>query len=219
MTKRATLVVLALMMLLPLFSCKAKSNGSSSQEDAPRLQCIGNVDSDADYLEADLEDSQAGALENGGIQTQQETELISVTTPLLDKGENRLKNIRITIDNIQGKIVMPGEEFSFNESVGERTFERGFREAAVFVDQEVTEEVGGGICQVSSALYAAALRSGFEVTERHQHQIPVDYTGVDEDATVYYGRLDLRFVNNMDSPIRMDFFLGDDDFTVTLTKF
>lgn len=151
-------------------------------------------------------------------QEPKEVELISVETPILDKRENRINNIKLVVDMLQGKILAPGEEFSFNDSVGRRTAERGFKEAIVFVDNEKEEEVGGGICQVSSGLYAAALRSGLEVTERHPHQLPVDYANEGEDATVYYGELDLKFVNSTDSPLRMDFYLGEDKFIVTLTK-
>lgn len=147
-----------------------------------------------------------------------EVELVSVTTPILDKRKNRINNIELVVETLQGKVLAPGEEFSFNDSVGKRTMERGFKKAIVFVNNEKEKEVGGGICQVSSGLYAAALRGGLEVTERHAHQLPVDYANEGEDATVYYGDLDLKFINSTDSPLRMDFHLGEDEFVVTLTK-
>ncbi|MBR2742756.1 MAG: VanW family protein [Clostridia bacterium] len=146
-----------------------------------------------------------------------ETELISVVTPLNDKRAGRIANIRIACETLQGKVLLPGEEFSFNESVGRRTMERGFKKAVIFRDNEKENEVGGGICQVSSALYKAAKDAGLTVTERHGHQLPVDYVPKGDDATVYYGELDLKFVNSADCPIRMDFHLGEDELTVTLT--
>ncbi|MBQ3379277.1 MAG: VanW family protein [Clostridia bacterium] len=147
-----------------------------------------------------------------------ETELISVVTPLLDKREGRIENIRLTVETLQGKVLGPKEEFSFNESVGRRTMERGFKKAVVFKDNEKEKEVGGGICQVSSALYKAAKDAGLTVTERHEHGLLVDYVPKGEDATVYYGELDLKFLNSTDKPIRMDFYLGSDELTVTLTS-
>ncbi|MBQ1375196.1 MAG: VanW family protein [Clostridia bacterium] len=147
-----------------------------------------------------------------------ETELISVVTPLNDRREGRIENIRLVCETLSGKVLSPGEEFSFNESVGRRTMARGFKKAVVFKDSGKEKEVGGGICQVSSALYKAAKDAGLTVTERHEHGMSVDYVPKGEDATVYYGELDLKFINSSDRPIRMDFHLGSDELTVTLTS-
>lgn len=87
----------------------------------------------------------------------------------------------------------------------------------MFKDQEKVEEVGGGICQLSSTLYLAAQRAGLDVTERHPHQLEVDYVEKDQDAAVDYGNLDLVFVNDTDQPIRVGAWLTEDDVIVSLT--
>lgn len=129
----------------------------------------------------------------------QPAELTSVSTALHDKRPGRLKNIKLACDCINGAVIPPGASFSFNQTVGERTAEKGYEEAIVFKDQEKVEEVGGGICQLSSTLYLAAQRAGLDVTERHPHQLEVDYVEKDQDAAVDYGNLDLVFVNDTGS--------------------
>ncbi len=147
-----------------------------------------------------------------------EKELVSVVLPIVDHDRDRITNISLAIDALQGKTVSENEEFSFNDTVGRRTEERGYKKAIVFVDEEMEEEVGGGICEVSSAIYDAALDAGFPVSERHEHQLPVNYAPEGRDATVYYGELDLKFINDSESPIRMDFHLSNDELTVTFTS-
>lgn len=145
-------------------------------------------------------------------------ELASVSTGLHDKRAGRLKNLQLACGAVNGAVIQPGASFSFNQTVGERTEEKGYQEAIVFKDQEKVKEVGGGICQLSSTLYLAAQRAGLEVTERHPHQLEVDYVGKDQDAAVDYGNLDLVFVNNTDAPISVGAWLTEDDVIVSLTR-
>ena len=156
--------------------------------------------------------------ENNAESGQKESEIISVHLPIIDKSSGRLKNVELASSFVSGTVIPSGEEFSFNECVGPRTEARGFKKAIVFKEYEKEKELGGGVCLVSSAIHAAAKRAGLSVTERHTHQLPVDYASSDEDAAVYYGELDMKFVNSMDDPIRIDVFMGEDELTVTLTK-
>ena len=118
--------------------------------------------------------------------------------------ENRLNNITIATASINGLILEPGEEFSFNRIVGQRTPERGYRLAPAFSSGTTVQAIGGGICQVSSTLYSAIMDSCLRVTERYPHGLPVSYIPRGRDATVSWGSLDFKFLNNTDYPLRID---------------
>ena len=104
---------------------------------------------------------------------------------------------------MNGTILNPGDEFSYNGVVGERTEARGFKSAGAYSGGRVIDEVGGGVCQPSSTLYMAVLRADLQVTERSNHSFTVAYTPLGEDATVSWGGKDFRFVNNTDYPIKV----------------
>ena len=118
--------------------------------------------------------------------------------------ENRLNNILLATAAVNGLVLEPGEEFSFNRVVGQRTPERGFRLAPAFSNGTTVQAIGGGICQVSSTLYSSVMDTGLRVTERHPHGLPVSYIPRGRDATVNWGSLDFRFVNNTEYPLRID---------------
>ena len=117
---------------------------------------------------------------------------------------NRLGNITLASEAINGLILEPGEEFSFNRTVGRRTSERGYRPAPAFMGGATVQATGGGICQVSSSIYSAILDSDIKVLERYAHGKPVAYLPRGRDATVSWGSLDFRFMNNTDYPLRID---------------
>jgi vancomycin resistance protein YoaR len=114
---------------------------------------------------------------------------------------DRTHNLQLAIKAINGTVVMPGETFSANQAIGRRDEARGFREAPIFVDGEITPSTGGGVCQVATTIYNAALLAGLPIVERHHHSMPVPYADAGRDATVYWGQLDLRFRNDTGSPI------------------
>lgn len=114
---------------------------------------------------------------------------------------NRSANVALAARLIDGYVLRPGEEFSFNEVVGPRLHETGFLEAPEIVGEEFVEGVGGGICQVSSTLYNAALYADLEITERYRHSVPLGYVPPGRDATLYYGVMDFRFKNSLDQPV------------------
>ncbi len=134
-----------------------------------------------------------------------ETELSTFSTPLKSGVASRITNIKITCDKINGRILKPGETFSFNQIVGPCTSQEGYKKAEIYVNKKIAYALGGGNCQVSTTLYNAAIAvPGIDVTERHEHNgRPVDYIEDGKDATVSYNTLDLKFVNNTQNEIKL----------------
>lgn len=114
---------------------------------------------------------------------------------------DRIKNIERALSLINGVTILPGHEFSFNETVGPRTEANGFVLARTISGGKYVDDFGGGTCQVSTTLYIAALRAGAKITERYKHTYPSGYAKNGLDATVAYGSKDLKFVNTSDRPI------------------
>lgn len=113
-------------------------------------------------------------------------------------------NLQKVCDAIDGTILKAGEEFSFNEIVGNPTESDGYKRVNIFLGKSYQEVVGGGICQAASTLYYCALMSDLEILERNSHGYAVDYIQNGFDAEVYYGSMDLRFRNTTEYPIRID---------------
>ena len=129
--------------------------------------------------------------------------LASCSTSLNEGNVPRTNNVRLASAAINGTILNPGEEFSYNNAVGERTTERGYQSAGAYSGNEIIDEVGGGVCQPSSTLYMAVLRADLEVTQRVNHSFTVAYTPLGEDATVSWGGPDFCFKNDTDYPIKI----------------
>lgn len=117
---------------------------------------------------------------------------------------NRTHNLDLACRAIDGTVINAGETFSFNNIVGERTAAKGYREATVYVGTESKDELGGGICQIASTLYNAALYAEMDITSRASHTFFVTYVPGGLDATIYWGSLDFKFKNNTDYPIRVN---------------
>lgn len=124
-----------------------------------------------------------------------DTILASYTTRYDTGASSRSHNIGLAAKQIDNIYIGPGETFSYNKIVGERTSEMGYEEAPVIENGQIVSGIGGGICQVSSTLYDAALYAGMEIVERTNHYRPVSYVDPGLDATVSYGSLDLVFRN------------------------
>ncbi len=120
---------------------------------------------------------------------------------------NRTTNLRLACQEIDGIIMNPGRVFSFNTFVGERTAEKGYRTAIIYVDGEEETDDGGGVCQVASTIYDAALYADMEITDRATHQFMVTYVEGGLDATVYWGVQDFCFKNTSDYPIQIHAYL------------
>ncbi len=130
--------------------------------------------------------------------------------------ENRRTNVGLAADKCDGCILVSGEEFSFNQTVGEQTAERGFKEAAGILNGRVVPAYGGGVCQVSSTLYMAVLYANLAVTERGNHDLVSSYVPAGLDAAVAWGDLDLRFINSGEYPVRIDAWYEGDYLTVEI---
>ena len=129
--------------------------------------------------------------------------LSQFSTSFTSSGYNRSTNIILASSKLNGLVLMPGEEFSYNQSVGQRTKAAGFKEAGAYSNGKVVQEVGGGICQVSSTLYNAVLYANLEIVERTNHYFNPGYVKAGLDATVSWGGPDFRFKNNRNYPIRI----------------
>ncbi len=123
--------------------------------------------------------------------------------------EKRTTNLRLVCQILDGYILNPGEEFSYNDAVGERTLERGFQAAPAYSGTELVNSVGGGVCQGSSTLYYCALLADMEITERINHGFPSSYIDMGMDATVNWGGPDLKFRNNWNYPIKIQAEVSD----------
>lgn len=133
-------------------------------------------------------------------------------------GVGRTVNIRNAAAKIDGVIIPPGEVFSFNGIVGERSLENGFTWAPEIMGDETTPGVGGGTCQVSSTLHVAALYGALEIVERQSHSRPSAYAKMGLDATVSYPEVDLKLRNNMPFPIMIHATLPEPDVQLTKIK-
>lgn len=148
-----------------------------------------------------------------------EVQIATYTTTLYDKEQTRIDNINLAISKLNGVIIENGAEFSFNNTIGPMNEGNGFKKATGFDSNGKKIKIsGGGICQISSTLYNCALIAGFDITERHPHSKRVYYVPKDKDATILYGSLDLKFVNNSGSKVRIDASATKSTVTITLVK-
>ena len=127
----------------------------------------------------------------------------SYDTNYATSNRDRTTNLRLAANKINGTVLMPGETFSYNKVVGERTIEAGYKEAAIYSNGEVTNGLGGGICQITSTLYNAVLYANLDIVQRQNHTFVPSYVKGGRDATVVYGSIDFKFKNNRDYPIKI----------------
>lgn len=143
-------------------------------------------------------------------------------TPLYEKNTPRLSNIKRAASSINNIILVPNQEFSFNSIVGERTKNKGYEEAPIFIrTKDGTQKgmgVGGGVCQVSSTIYKCAKNANLEIVERHAHSKKVFYTEIGDDATVAYPSTDLKFRNNKQNDIVIKVDVLDDKIRVDILE-
>ena len=135
----------------------------------------------------------------------------------LSGGQNRITNIELAADSINGTILLAGESFSFNERTGERTRDKGYQSASAYPDGRGEAEVGGGVSQAASGLYESAILSDLRIDERQCHEYAPGYTEKGLDANVSWDGPDLAFTNNTPYPIRIDAACADGRLNVKLT--
>jgi len=192
--KKTLYLILALFPLLTLSACGQNNNIENQNYNAARSSSsINNVTQEQSTPPTE-EEKQAPT----------ETTLCEFSTPIKSKSSNRLNNIQITCQTLNGKTVNNGEEFSFCQTVGQVSSSKGYKLADVIINKQIKQALGGGMCQVSTTLYNAVLAApSLQVTERHQHDKPVNYIEAGMDATVSYGSKDFKFVNNSGKTIKI----------------
>ncbi len=133
------------------------------------------------------------------------TDLIgSYSTKYTANDKNRNTNLVVGCKYLNGTIIAPGEVFSASEGLGEQTYERGYRDAGVYVNGKVEAGMGGGVCQITSTLYNAAIYAELEIVERHPHSMTVGYVPLGRDAAIAGNYKDLKIKNNTEYPIYLE---------------
>lgn len=146
----------------------------------------------------------------------QRYEKIGTFTTKTTANSNRNTNVKLAAQAINGTVVQPGQEFSFNGTVGERTEAKGYKGAAAYNNGEVVQEIGGGVCQVSSTLYNAVVKAGLKTTVRRSHTYEPSYVTPGTDATVSWGGPDYKFQNNSSAGIGIRAHYADQTLTVSI---
>ena len=127
--------------------------------------------------------------------------IASATTNASFSDSNRLTNIKLACKTVNGMVIQPGETFSFNKALGERTTKKGYKAAGALENGMHTKQVGGGICQVSTTLFNAVAKADLQIVDRSPHSIPSVYVDLGKDAAVNWNNQDFKFKNNGQYPI------------------
>ena len=152
-------------------------------------------------IENETTEEKGRALRQNQKYEEREITLGEATTKIIDTGENRVSNIKKACESVSGSAVYPELEFSFNKTTGPRNRENGYKNAPVIVEGEKSYGIGGGVCQVSTTIYMAALKANLAITEHHNHSEAVMYAPDGNDATVVYGAKDFKFKNNTNNTL------------------
>jgi len=142
--------------------------------------------------------------------------LVSSYTTIYGGIPNRIHNVQLVAHLVDNKLIAPGATFSFNKTTGERNAAKGFLEAPVIVNGELTTGLGGGVCQVSTTVFNAAFDAGLKITERTNHALYISHYPQGRDATVDYPSVDLKFVNDTGHWLLLRTFVGSSSLTVSL---
>ncbi|HIT65258.1 MAG TPA: VanW family protein [Candidatus Ventrimonas merdavium] len=176
------------------------------------LQALRDKDFDA-QIQAAVNTVEA---EISAAAAKEQYQTISSVTTNTTANSKRNTNVRLACEAINGTVLQPGEEFSFNKVVGERTEAKGYKGAAAYNNGEVVEEIGGGVCQVSSTLYNAVVKAGLKTTVRRSHTFEPSYVTPGTDATISWGGPDYCFVNNSSTAIGIRSSYSDQKCTVSI---
>ena len=131
------------------------------------------------------------------------SDLLGEGTTQVSGSANRKHNVKLAAAACDGVILLPGEEFSYNNTTGSRTEAKGYKEAPIYAGSKSDMGVGGGVCQPSSTIYFAVLHTNLEIVERHAHGFNTGYVDPGMDATVFFGVQDFRFKNSTDYPVKI----------------
>lgn len=197
-------VVLLFSLLLILTGC---SNNNENNKDSSGTRTSTTIVSKNDEKEFDTS------------YIPKEEEISSYSTTIIDNSAGRLTNISITCSILNNTIIENGKTFSFNETIGKPTPERGYQEAKVIIDHKAELGIGGGNCQVSSTLYNSAIAiPNIAIIERHEHGKDVGYVPKGKDAAISYGSLDLKLRNDTGNNIKIVALTDNKTITIKLLK-
>lgn len=140
--------------------------------------------------------------------------LAGYTTQFHPSQTERTENVRLAANALDGSVIAPGETFSFNKTLGERTAAKGYLDAYIIVDGKFVKGLAGGICQDSSTLYNTVLLAGLPITQRTNHGLAISYVPLGQDATVAWPNLDLKFLNDSGAYILVRAIMGKNSLTI-----
>ena len=167
------------------------------------------------YIRRGFQEGRIASYQEGQILPE---DVLSTYTTYYDPTEERATNVEVAASKINGKVIAPGESFSYHKTVGDRTRANGYVPGPAFSGGKVVSAIGGGICQVSSNLYVSLLLAGIEPTEHHYHGLPVDYVPKGLDAVIAKNIKDLKFKNTTNYNIIIDAVAKDGVLTVNLLR-
>lgn len=232
--KKIILSFILILFLFVLTGCTNKesdnnnnnNNNSNSTTEFSRTSTNTNNDTNANTISSenivknDKKEAPAQNPPKDSKEEKKEEEITSFSTKIYTKENNRQNNIGITISNLNETTVKSGNTFSFCNTVGKATTNKGYEKADVFDSHgNKTKGLGGGNCQVSSTLYNAVLKvPELEVTERHSHSNSVPYVAKGKDAAVAYGSYDLKFKNNTSNTIKIYASTDGKNVVIRITK-
>ncbi len=216
--KHILIAILLILNAVAQTSCKAKSpiaeqEKFNSGNASPPVGTVQNTNPPDN-----VQSPEPSPTEDRNLPTGERVPIAGFETTLLDTDPDRVNNISIAASEISGFKVESGEVFSFNTVVGKRSSEDGYEKAKVIMNGKRKEAIGGGVCQLSSTLYNAALKSGLEIVERHSHSKDVHYVSQGNDAAVSYGTMDFKFRNSKDYPVIIEAGITGDKVFVTIFK-
>lgn len=191
--------------------------------------CANSENLELDYSEKDNEsvvsafteselDTDLSSIMSANISQTQAKKVVlgEFNTSFKNSKKSRGHNISLASVAVDEKIILPGEVFSFNDTVGPTTKSRGYMIGKIFIKGKDSKGYGGGVCQVSSTMYNSVLLSGLEVVERHPHSKPVGYVAIDKDAATSHGGKDFKFKNNKPFPIMINSYIHDENIYVAI---
>lgn len=143
-------------------------------------------------------------------------QIVEFSSPYDASNANRTTNLIISSGMISGRVFAPGQLFSFNGLVGERTRAKGYKNATIFNGAKEEQGLAGGICQVSSTIFNAALLFNAQIVERHQHSLKIPYVKLGQDAAIMWGSQDMKFINTLTVPIKIHITIGGGTMTVRI---
>ena len=150
------------------------------------------------------------------VSAKEQYKTIGSFTTNTTSNKNRNTNVRLAAEAINGTVIKPGHEFSFNGTVGQRTEAKGYKGAAAYNNGEVVQEIGGGVCQVSTTLYNAVFKAGLKISYRRSHTFEPNYVTPGRDATVSYEQPDFKFINTSSTAIGLRSSYADQKMTVSV---